>query len=119
MKRTIVWTMVLVGVFSLGYLTARSPLIVHEEMPSADLIADMKEQRQLMDAYKRQIQLQREQWEGTLRFFKMVVKGAELEYEKSRTAASKARLDKLRQKLEKVQRRMQAESRRVTLWVER
>src|SRR6185503_16222737 len=41
MKRAVVWTTVLTGVFSLGYLTAQSPLILREEMPSASRIAEI------------------------------------------------------------------------------
>jgi hypothetical protein len=102
MKRAIVWITVLMGVFLLGYVTARSPFIVHEEMPSADLLAEMKEQRQLADAHRRHIKK-----EGRAYFLKMAVRGAELEYGKSGSAASKAKLDDLRSNLEQAQRQVQ------------
>jgi hypothetical protein len=95
MKRTIIWTTALLGVFSLGYLTARSPFLIHEQMPSADVIAHMKQQWQLAEAHKRSIQ-----GEGVAFFLKTEVKVAELEYDKSRTAASKAKLEALRSKLD-------------------
>lgn len=114
MKRAIVWTTVLLGVFVLGYLTARSPFLVHEEMPSADLMAEMKEQRQLADAYRRESQK-----EGRAFFLEMAVRFAERDYSKSGTAASKAKLDELIQELEQAQRQVQGDSTWRDRWVER
>src|SRR5437762_3705306 len=53
MKRACVWIAVFVAVFSLGYWTARNPFLVHEEMPSADFIAEQKVQRDQVAYFRR------------------------------------------------------------------
>lgn len=101
MKRSIVWTIMLVSVFALGYWTARSPLFVREEMPPASEIAEMREQRQLASFGDRQ--LRQNQVMGTLAFLKRQVENAEADYRRTGTSESKATLDNMRHKLDLAQ----------------
>jgi hypothetical protein len=104
MKRSIVWTVMLGIVFSLGYWTARSPFIVHEEMPSAGEMKELREQYQLASLGERERKKTwRRQQEATLRFFHTMVDEAELDYRRTRSAVSKAKLDNLRHKLRQAQ----------------
>src|SRR5436190_14145567 len=101
MKRSIAWTILVAGVFSLGYWTARSPFFVHEEMPPASEIAEMKQQRLLAQFGDRQIR--RSQVMGTVDFLQRVVNEAESDYRRTGTKDSKANLDKVRNKLDPAQ----------------
>jgi hypothetical protein len=94
MKRAMVWTMALVGVFFLGYWTALSPIAIREEMPSATEIAESREKR---------AQIRSRQRTGTIRFLEGALKGAEADYRKAGTPESKAAVDALRSKLEQAE----------------
>jgi len=103
MKRTVVWTIVLLAVFSLGFWTARSPFLVHEEMPTAEFIAEQQQQIRSLNG--------RSQMKGTTDFLEMEVTKLELEYSKTGAADTRAQLENLRHKLEQAQRSMQLDSR--------
>ena len=93
MKRAIVSTAVLIGVFSLGFWTARSPLIVHEEMPA---VVELQQRQAEVDARTR---FQMEARMNTFEFLKLELKKAEAEYSKTHSAEAKAMRDNLMQKM--------------------
>ena len=99
MKRAVVWTTVLTGVFSLGYLTAQSPLILREEMPSASRIAEIVEQRAAVREYR--AKRARHLTENTISFLEKAITSEEAEYRKTRSLESRAILDNLKANLVK------------------
>jgi hypothetical protein len=101
MKRAMLCAAVLGAVFFLGYWTARSPLVVREKMPSATELAELQERWQLL-------QLGREtrsnaMVSGSIRFLQQQKLKAEVDYRKTGTATSKARLDQLRQRVDEAE----------------
>jgi hypothetical protein len=104
MKRSILWAVMLFSVFTLGFWTARSPLVLHEEMPSADRIAEMKQQQ--TDLVRLRGFDRKEMIQGATLFLQNEVSKAELEYKTTGTSLSKATLDSLNRKLTDAQRHL-------------
>jgi hypothetical protein len=89
MKRVASLIAVVAAAFSLGFYTARSPLLVKEDMPSAKAITE-------------QAALHRKQVFGTLEFLQGELRQAEARYTAEPTVERRRERDHLKEKLEKV-----------------
>jgi hypothetical protein len=94
MKRFVMWTVIVAGTFSLGFLTARSPLVVQEEMPSP-VDPDIAILAKIQDRRHGQVM-------GTADFFLSQLKSAQTDHAKTPNPQTKAHVDLLRQKLDAV-----------------
>jgi hypothetical protein len=101
-KRAMVWTMALVGVFFLGYWTALSPIVIREEMPSATEIAENRERA----AQRTRSSSMRA---GTITFLEGALERAEADYRNAATPEAKAAVGALRSRLEQFELRAKEE----------
>ncbi len=99
MKRAIFTTIVLLGVFALGYWTARSPLVIHGEMPGPEQMAELRDMR-AHQVRARSLRLQRD---GTQEFLEQVLAKAQENYKRTGTPESKAEVERLKARLDEAQ----------------
>jgi hypothetical protein len=98
-KRGLTAAVLATGMFILGFWTAQSPYVIHEEMPSAEVAARMK--RDMQDLKELRAARARE---FAYVFLKKTFEKAEAKYAASPTPEAKSRVDQLRSRLQEVER---------------
>ena len=93
MKRIVVFTVLLLGVFSLGYGIGRSPYFTHEEMPSPQALSETASLR--LTTQMGQRALRREKMKGTLDFLDGEIAKYQAEYRKTPSPTLQAIIDDL------------------------